>query len=145
MLEPSRSQIKLEPGAETATKQINSTITDTVKSSVTTPLFTENISCISNDDTTKYHVPRGVEQKKVEQALNRRLSRRTCKREADLQEINFGIDFTKLKNSPDEQYRLRQVLKENQKNLHQYVKEGSAPVFGYPPICFSPPESERQA
>ena len=31
------------------------------------------------------------------------------------------------------------------KQLNHYVEQGSAPVFGYPPICYSPKtESEQQ-
>ena len=39
--------------------------------------------------------------------------------------------------------RLRKYLVEWQSGLCKYVEEGSAPIFGYPPICYTPPNKKE--
>ena len=68
----------------------------------------------------------------------KRLNRIKCRKEDELIEHNYGIDFSKLKESEIEMVNLRKYLVKWQKELNKHVDEGTAPVFGYPPICYSP-------
>lgn len=49
----------------------------------------------------------------------------------DLEEYNLGLPLT-------EQAKLALVLKKNKKELNAYVEQGSVPLFGYPPVLYSP-------
>lgn len=69
------------------------------------------------------------------------MNRIKFRREHELLEHNYGIDFTKIKTNEEEMSRLRKMLVQWQKELTRYIDEGSAPIFGYPPICYSPPRS----
>ena len=77
-------------------------MSESARSEVTTPLYTEKISGISDEDVSKFHIPR-VERERNEMILTRKIQRRKCKREAELKEMNFGIDFTILKHSAEQQ------------------------------------------
>ena len=73
-----------------------------------------------------------------------KLQRRAFRKEHELIEINYGIEFSQLKESEEQKKRLREFLKQNQQELNWFVEVGSAPVFGYPPMCYSPPETQNQ-
>ena len=74
----------------------------------------------------------------------RRLNRIKLRHEHELDEFNFGIDFTQLKNSKDQQKRLWLYLRKHMSELNAYVESGTGPVFGYPPICYSPPNELKK-
>lgn len=74
----------------------------------------------------------------------KRLNRIRLRRERELEEFNFGINFTHLKTSKEQQKRLRKYLMQHQNELNHFVEAGSAPVFGYPPICYSPPNELKK-
>jgi hypothetical protein len=49
------------------------------------------------------------------------------------------VDLRGLKHNPALQHKLRnEVLLRNLDHIEEYVEYGVAPLFGYPPICFSP-------
>lgn len=73
---------------------------ETARSNVTTPLISEDISGISEQDLQKIHVPR-LGRSGIEERLGNRYAKRHCKKEEELKEINYGIDFAKLKQSVD--------------------------------------------
>ena len=75
----------------------------------------------------------------------RRLNRIKLRREHELEEFNFGINFAQLKSSKDQQARLRLYLMKQQQKLNEYVEMGTGPVFGYPPICYSPPNELKKS
>ena len=66
------------------------------------------------------------------------------RREHELSEFNFGINFSQLKTSKEQQSRLRKYLMQQQQKLNDYVEMGTGPVFGYPPICYSPPNELKK-
>ena len=66
------------------------------------------------------------------------------RREHELVEFNFGINFSQLKTSKEQQSRLRKYLMQQQQKLNDYVEMGTGPVFGYPPICYSPPNELKK-
>ena len=66
------------------------------------------------------------------------------RREHELTEFNYGINFANLKTSKDEQSRLRKYLMQQQQKLNDYVEMGTGPIFGYPPICYSPPNELKK-
>ena len=70
---------------------------DTARSNVTTPLISEDISGISEEDLQKIHVPRVGRERDEQRLGTHKYSKRFCKKEIELQEINYGIDFTMLK------------------------------------------------
>ena len=94
-------QLEMEPEPQPKPKYNGTSVSDTARSSVTTPLYTEKISGISDEDLARFHIPR-IEHQKVEHSLTRKITRRKCKKEAELQEINHGIDFSKLKHSMEQ-------------------------------------------
>ena len=73
-----------------------------------------------------------------------RLNRIKFRRESELEEFNFGINFANLKFSKGEQQRLRLYLMQQQQKLNEYVENGNAPIFGFPPICYSPPNELKK-
>ena len=75
---------------------------------------------------------------------SRRLNRMRKRREHELEEFNYGIDFSQLRTSKEQQARLREYLLKQQNKLNEYVEQGSGPIFGYPPICYSPPNEFKQ-
>ena len=79
----SRAKIHLEMEPEPQPRHNGTTVSDTARSSVTTPLYTEKISGISDEDFSGFHVPR-IEHQKVEHSLTRKITRRKCKRETEL-------------------------------------------------------------
>ena len=74
----------------------------------------------------------------------RRLNKIRMRREHELEEFNFGIDFSQLKQSKDQQARLRLYLRKHLNDLNEYVEQGTGPVFGFPPICYSPPNELKK-
>ena len=74
----------------------------------------------------------------------RRLNRIKLRKEKELVEFNFGIDFTRLKTSKEQQTRLRLYLMNQQEKLHEFVVKGTGPIFGFPPICYSPPNELKK-
>lgn len=73
------------------------------------------------------------------------MNRIKCRREHELDEFNFGIDFTKLKTSKTQQARLRLYLRKHMKDLNEYVEQGTGPVFGYPPVCYDSPDEPKKS
>ena len=74
----------------------------------------------------------------------KKLNRIKMRREHELSEFNFGINFSQLKTSKEQQSRLRKYLMQQQQKLNDYVEMGTGPVFGYPPICYSPPNELKK-
>ena len=108
--------------------------------------MSESISGISDLDFDQIHVPRIGRESGQSPSLKggMKLQRREFRKEHELIEINYGIEFSQLKDSEEQKKRLREFLKRNQQELNWFVEEGSAPVFGYPPMCYSPPETQNQ-
>ena len=75
----------------------------------------------------------------------RAYNRIKLRQEYELEEFNFGIDFSKLKDSKEQQSRLRKYLHQKSKALNNYIDAGTGPVFGYPPICYSPPNELKKS
>ena len=68
----------------------------------------------------------------------KRMCRISFRREHELIEQNYGIDLSKIRENPEEMAHLRKYLVKWQLELNKFVDEGTAPVFGFPPICYSP-------
>lgn len=118
-----------------------------VRSSCTSPLLTESItddeSSRGSDDNErpnkrlpKYYLEEVQEQYGYDP---RRLNRIKFRREEELVEHNYGINLSLVKTDKAEMQHLRKYLVKWQLELNKFVDEGTAPVFGYPPICYSPP------
>ena len=60
-------------------------------------------------------------------------------------EFNYGLRLERLAKDPEEWNRLRTFLRNGHKDMEICVEDGSAPLFGYPPICYSPPASSVTA
>jgi hypothetical protein len=49
-----------------------------------------------------------------------------------------------FKTDEEEWNRMRKfVLRKNKEEIIKYVESGSKPLFGYPPVCFSPTNKKR--
>jgi hypothetical protein len=59
-------------------------------------------------------------------------------RKKTLTEENHGINFQNFNKSKQEKSQLQKVLKLNMKELNKFVEEGDEPIFGYPPVLYSP-------
>ena len=68
----------------------------------------------------------------------KRVKRAARKMEEQLAERNYGLDFSILKTSDDAMARLRKILLEkNKTEMETFVVKGTAPIFGYPLLCYN--------
>ena len=56
----------------------------------------------------------------------------------ELSEDNFGLVFRGDLKKNNEWKRLMTVLKRNKSALNECVEKGEYPLFGYPPVLYSP-------
>lgn len=118
-------------------------------SSSTEPLVTDSCSDSSNDMLDEIKVKSSDSQRVAGRMRGgytkqwgydtKKLNRLQCRREHELEEFNFGINFALLKTSKEQQARLRLFLRKKMNELNEYVEKGTGPIFGFPPICYSPP------
>ena len=115
------------------------------KSASANSIITESITDVNESDfdeaANQALFGTREKRKRIEEQYGydtKRLNRIKCRKEEELIEHNYGIDFSKLKDSEIEMVNLRKYLLKWQKELHKHVDKGTAPVFGYPPICYSP-------
>ena len=76
--------------------------------------MSESISGISDSDYENIYVPKIGPDEQLESPRlnpNRKIHRMNFRRELELVEINFGIEFSQLKESVAQQKRLREFLK----------------------------------
>lgn len=58
--------------------------------------------------------------------------------DGNLSELNKGFVFQDFKIGNPEWKRLSLLLKENKKDIEKCIVNGNAPLFGFPPVLFSP-------
>ena len=90
-----------EQDPESQLRLYSSDSSEATPSPSTTPLATDHFSSRSNEDLSSFYVSRTridresfTEQSPIR---TRRLTRKSCKKDAELVELNYGIDFSKLK------------------------------------------------
>ena len=123
-LNSSQGKNKLEIEPNTLAKNILNQDTDSY--SITSLSNFDNKRLTSNGDFS------------VEDHKNMNGIRRSCLLVGDeLEEMNYGFEFAKLKQDDNMKKRLSQFLLKHKKEMEKNVIDGTQPVFGYPLMCYS--------